>query len=81
MIQCACAISDLGLATALSCAGFKLLGLDRTNPRRVRFCFDDDGSGRIGDIEKAFWDGSLRLPAVQLLAQQKLLKQRLYAEQ
>lgn len=36
--------SDFGLATALVVAGVVLVEIDRTNPRRAGFVFQDDGT-------------------------------------
>ena len=71
--------SDLGLASALSCIGYKILELDRSDPRRIIFRFN----GEKQDLEKAareYWDGSLRLPPALLFTHQKQLKGRLYAD-
>lgn len=68
--------SDFYIAVSLSCLGFRIERLDRTNPNRVVFCFEGEDS----EIEKAvtsFWDGSLRLSPSALFSQQKLLKSRL----
>lgn len=71
-------VSDLGLASALSCLGFRIKTLNRDNPRRVIFLFEGEQKG----IDKAvndFWEGTLKLPASSLFLHQKSLKQRLYA--
>lgn len=68
---------DLGCASALVTAGFELLELDRTNPRKVNFIFkrdegiesvaDDFWSDRLAQKSRAFWDNT------------KNLKNRLYS--
>ena len=73
------AINDLGCATALITAGFSLLALDRTNPRKVRFVFrketetikvaDDFWSDRLEQKSRSFWDNI------------KNLKNRLYSDE
>ncbi len=72
-------ISDLGLASTLSLMGFRIDRLDRSNPKRVTFCFGND-SGIQGAIDD-YWSGSLLLSPSKLFAHQKLLKQRLYSQQ
>ena len=72
-------VSDLGLASALCCSGYRVGQLKRDNPRRVVFCF----TGNQQELEQSaqqYWDGSLHLPAIQLFTHQKLLKQRIYGD-
>lgn len=70
--------SDLGLASSLSCLGYKVTALDRHNPRRVVFCFETaDG---LQEAVNGYWNGVLRLPPAALFLHQKALKQRLYDE-
>jgi len=71
-------LSDLGLVSALSCLGYAIDSLDRSDPRRVVFSLRKDQKG-LDDAVKAYWDGSMRLPPASLFTHQKLLKQRLYA--
>lgn len=69
---------DLGLATALVTLGYKLLRLDKTNPKKVRFVFQEEG-----EIEKdmlCYWNGDLKLPAQTLFDNQKMLKNRIYSD-
>ncbi len=68
--------SDLGLASALSCLGYKTIGIERHDPRRVVFCFAQDQG--INDAIQGYWNGSLRLPPQALFLHQKSLKQRIY---
>jgi len=68
---------DLGCSAALLTAGFLLLTLDRTNPRKVRFIFrrevgiekvaDDFWADRLEQKSRSFWDNI------------KNLKNRLYS--
>lgn len=69
--------TDLNLATVLMALGCNLLHLDRVNPRRVVFCFEKNAN--IEAYTDEYWTGALRLPALALFTQQKLLKQRLYS--
>lgn len=71
--------SDLGLATTLSCLGYAIASLDRTNPRRVVFCFRGE-KNEIETVIKNYWDGSLCLSPFAVLTHQKLLKQRIYSD-
>lgn len=73
-------ISDLGLATTLCCLGYTIKKLDRSNPKRVIFVFDNQKLGFEAAIND-YWNGSLRLPPLTLFTHQKQLKQRLYANQ
>ncbi len=70
--------TDLGLASALCCAGFRIDSTERDNPRKVVFRFEaQDG---ISDTIRSYWEGTLQLPAIQLFTHQKLLKQRIYGQ-
>jgi hypothetical protein len=71
--------SDLGLASTLSCLGFRILDLDRAAPRRVIFRFQGEAK-ELEQTAQSYWDGSLRLPPAALFTHQKLLKQRIYGE-
>lgn len=73
------ATSDLGGASHLHCCGFTLEALDRTNPRRVEFCFRRDPG--LDEACQAYWSGTARVNPMALLLSQKMLKQRLYDEQ
>lgn len=69
---------DLGLATALVTLGYKLLKLDKTNPKKVRFVFKEER-----DIEQAmldYWNDEIKLPAQTLFNNQKNLKSRIYSD-
>lgn len=68
--------SDLGLTSALSCLGYKVVAMDRHDPRRVVFCFER--SEGIDEAMRGYWDGSLRLPPQSLFLHQKSLKHRIY---
>jgi hypothetical protein len=72
-------ISDLNVASALVTYGYKLAGLDRASTApRVQFLFIPNPA--IEQFIESYWDNSLVLPAQQLFAVQKQLKNRLYAE-
>ena len=68
---------DMGLAAALITADFKLLTLDRENPRKVRFIFYWEAN-----IEKAadnFWSDLLEQKSRSYWDNIKALKNRLYS--
>jgi len=69
---------DLGLATVLVTLGYKLLKLDKTNPKKVRFVFQEEKN-----IDKAmmeYWNDKIKLPAQTLFNNQKMLKNRIYSD-
>jgi len=69
---------DLGLATVLITLGYKLLKLDKTNPKKVRFVFREEKN-----IEQAmldYWNDVIKLPAQTLFNNQKMLKNRIYSD-
>ena len=72
------ATSDLNLAAALSALGNELIGIDKTDRRRVRFIFrkTQETEAAIQD----YWDNTLKLPAQTLLNAQKALKTRIYSD-
>ncbi len=70
--------TDLGLAAALCCAGYRINRIERSNPRRVIFRFEVKEG--IEEVIRTYWDGTLQLSAIQLFTHQKLLKQRIYGQ-
>ncbi|MFH1401497.1 MAG: DUF5659 domain-containing protein [Parcubacteria group bacterium] len=69
---------DLGCSTALISAGFELISLEKTNPRKVQFIFRRE----IG-IEKVvddYWADRLELKARAFFDNIKMLKNRIYSE-
>jgi hypothetical protein len=69
---------DLGVSTALLCAGFELLSLGRTNPRKVLFIFHK--ARNIDETANAYFADRLKLNARSFSDQLKALKNRLYSE-
>lgn len=67
---------DLLLSSALLHERCNLLGLDRTDPQRCEFVFED--SGRLRDIVEQYWRNELLCPARSLLAASKEAKHILY---
>ena len=69
---------DLGAATSLVSAGYELVSLDKTNPRKVRFVFRRETG--IEDIVDNYWDDRLEVKARTYFDNLKMLKNRLYSE-
>ena len=70
--------SDLGLSASLITAGFKLLFLDKSNPKRVLFYFKF--TNRIEVTVNHYWSDNLNVNARALFENTKTLKSRIYAE-
>ena len=68
---------DLGLATVLITLGYKLLKLDKTNPKKVRFVFKEEKG--INQAMLDYWNDEIKLPALTLFNNQKNLKNRIYS--
>ena len=69
---------DLGAAAALISAGFQLVLLDKTNPRKVQFAFlREAGIERVVDD---YWADRLEVKARSFFDNLKMLKNRLYSE-
>lgn len=69
---------DLGAAASLVSAGFQIVSLDKTNPRKAHFIFRRE----IG-IEKVvddYWADRLEVKARSFFDNLKMLKNRLYSE-
>lgn len=69
---------DLGVSTALLCAGFELLSLNRNNPRKVLFIFRREE--KIDETANTYFADQLKLNARSYFDQLKALKNRLYSE-
>jgi len=68
---------DLGLATVLITLGYKLLELDRTNLKKVRFVFREEKN--IEKVMIDYFNDEIKLPALTLFNNQKNLKNRIYS--
>ena len=68
--------SDLNLATTLLTLGCELEELDRSNPRRIQFCFLNNRN--IDELAGDFWSGYLSVEPQAFCSQMKILKNRLY---
>ena len=69
---------DLGVSTALLCASFELLSLNKTNPRKCLFIFRR--TKNIDETANAYFADQLKLNARAYFDQLKALKNRLYSE-
>lgn len=70
---------DLGLATVLVTAGYKLIKLDRNIPGKVRFIFKEEKD--IDQVMMDYFNNKIKLPAQSLLNNQKMLKNRIYSDE
>lgn len=68
---------DFGLTNSLICMGFKLIDLDKTNPRKIKFIFEN--SENIQTITDQYWNDELQIPARRFFDTQRTLKSRLYS--
>jgi hypothetical protein len=69
---------DLGVSTALLCAGFQLLSVDKENVRKALFIFKkDDG---IEDVADRYFSNRLEVKARSFFDNLKALKNQLYSE-
>ncbi len=71
-------LADLGAAAALVCRGYKLLCLDRGNPHRVNFVFQQECDLEI-TLDK-YWSDTLEIRARAYFDTIKALKSRLRSE-
>lgn len=70
---------DLGVSTALLCAGFELLSVDKNdNPRKALFIFKkEDG---VEDVTDRYFSDRLEVKARSFFDHLKALKNKLYSE-
>ena len=69
---------DLGLATVLVTLGYRLLKLDKTDPKKVKFVFKEEKD--IKQVLTGYWNDEIKLPAQTLFNNQKMLKNRIYSD-
>ena len=69
---------DLGLATVLVTLEYELLGLDKSNPKKVCFMFRREKN--IEQTMNDYWGDKIKLPAQTLFNNQKMLKNRIYSD-
>jgi len=69
---------DLGCSAALVSAGFALVKVDKSNPRKAQFVFTDTGS--IAETIEQYWSDQLTVNARTYFDNIKMLKNRLYSQ-
>ena len=70
---------DLGVSTALLCAGFELLSVDRNSSlRKALFIFKREGD--IEDVANRYFSDKLKVKARSYFDHLKALKNKLYSE-
>ncbi len=69
--------SDLGLATALVSSGNSLFSVDKSNPRRVIFIFNQ--TSELSDKVDQYWSGQLHVAANSYMDHVKYLKAMIYS--
>ncbi len=68
--------SDLGCVVALAVSGIPFTSLDRSNPSRVIFVFEDNQ--RLSKVVDQYWTGKLLVDAKSYSEQLKGVKARIY---
>jgi len=68
--------SDFPLATTLISLGFSVQALDKSNPKRVLFCFIS--SKEIDKTVEGYWSDNIAISPRKFYFAQKELKSRLY---
>ncbi|MBM3204534.1 hypothetical protein FJZ48_00950 [Candidatus Uhrbacteria bacterium] len=68
---------DLGLAAALRICGYKLIGFEPTDGRRIVFVFELDPS--LDQTIQRFWTGQLPVDALSYFGSVKLLKAQIHS--
>ena len=69
---------DLGLANTLATLKYELIKLDKTDPKKVRFIFQE-----TKDIEQTmlkYWNDEITVPALTFFNNLKTLKNRIYSD-
>lgn len=70
--------NDLYLAATLQSLGLEMVGVDRADPRRVRFVFTDDDRRR--EWTRQYLAGALRVDPLVLLNSLRATKRQIYQE-
>jgi len=68
--------NDLYLAATLQSLGLEMVGVDRDDPRRVRFIFTDDDRRR--EWTRQYLAGALRVDPLVLLNSLRAMKRQIY---
>ena len=69
---------DLGLASALIADDYELMGMDKSNPKKVAFSFEKNSV--LERSVNEYWHGHLLIDARTLFETQKMLKNRIYSD-
>lgn len=69
---------DLGCSSALISAGFELVSLEKSNPRKVQFIFRREVG--IEKVVDEYWADRLEVKARAFFDNIKMLKNRIYSE-
>lgn len=67
---------DLGLSATLTSLGYKLLDLDKSNPRKVQFLFMSEDS--LEEAVESYWSDHLEVNPRAYFDNLKMLKNRIY---
>jgi hypothetical protein len=67
---------DIGVSTALLCAGFELVGIDKSNPKKALFTFKREGN--IDEVANSYFADKLSVKARSFADNLKALKNKLY---
>ena len=67
---------DLGCCVALLAQGFDLSRIDKTEPAKALFVFEEPGADSTA---KDYWSGNLKVDALSYFNHTKSLKNRLYS--
>ena len=67
---------DIGVSTALLCAGFELVGIERSNPKKALFTFKKEKD--IDEIANSYFANKLNVKARSFADNLKALKNKLY---
>jgi hypothetical protein len=69
---------DLGVSTALLCADFELITVEKSNPRKALFVFKKESG--IEEIANKYFADRLNVKARSFFDHLKALKNKLYSE-
>jgi len=68
---------DLGTASALVCCGYNILKIDKSNPKKALFFFEN--SDDLVECTKMYWKNQLQVDALQHWNTLKNLKNQIYS--
>lgn len=70
--------SDIGLTVALFTYGYNVVDLKRENPTSKKLIFVFPQDDKIDAVVNDYWDSKLLLPAIKLISNHRVIKQRIY---